>query len=50
MAMQKFRNGEVRTSIYPVKLTDGVSSLLSFDADGRLDWAWYKDRTGDVRN
>ena len=33
------------TSIYPVKFVDGVS-VRNFDAAGRIDFQWYKDRTG----
>ena len=33
------------TSIYPVKYTGGVNAK-NFDAAGRLDYQWYKDRTG----
>jgi prepilin-type N-terminal cleavage/methylation domain-containing protein/prepilin-type processing-associated H-X9-DG protein len=33
------------TSKYGVKYTDGVAAR-GFDAAGKLDWQWYKDRTG----
>jgi prepilin-type processing-associated H-X9-DG protein len=32
------------TSIYGVRFTGGVATR-PFDAAGRLDWQWYKDRT-----
>ncbi len=32
-----------RTSVYPVKFSFGV---ISFDAAGRVDYQWYKERTG----
>ena len=32
-----------RTSVYPVKYT---FSVRPFDAEGRKDFQWYKDRTG----
>ena len=37
-----------RTSIYPVRFQE-IGGTLGFDAAGRLDWAWYKERTGYVR-
>jgi prepilin-type processing-associated H-X9-DG protein len=36
-----------RTSIYPVRFVFGT---IGFDAAGRLDFAWYKDRTGYLLN
>jgi prepilin-type N-terminal cleavage/methylation domain-containing protein/prepilin-type processing-associated H-X9-DG protein len=36
-----------RTSIYPVKFSFGT---LTFDAAGKLDFAWYKERTGYMLN
>jgi prepilin-type N-terminal cleavage/methylation domain-containing protein/prepilin-type processing-associated H-X9-DG protein len=35
-----------RTSIYPVRY---FFSTVGFDAAGRLDYAWYTDRTGYIR-
>jgi prepilin-type processing-associated H-X9-DG protein len=35
-----------RTSVYPVKY---FLSIVSFDAAGRRDWEWYKERTGFLR-
>ncbi len=32
------------TSVYPVRFSYGP--VRGFDAAGRLDWQWYKDRTG----
>jgi prepilin-type processing-associated H-X9-DG protein len=34
------------TSIYPVRF---FVATRGFDALGRIDWAWYQDRTGFVR-
>ncbi|MBE7500917.1 MAG: type II secretion system protein [Verrucomicrobiales bacterium] len=34
-----------RTSVYPVRFS---FSTLPFDAQGRLDYAWYRERTGYV--
>ena len=36
-----------RTSIYPTRFVFGT---ISFDAAGRLDFAWYKERTGYLLN
>ena len=36
-----------RTSIYPVRYFFGT---VGFDAAGRQDFAWYKERTGYVLN
>jgi prepilin-type processing-associated H-X9-DG protein len=43
------RKWKSRTSIYPVKHTDGVTPRFAFDAAGRVDWNWYKERTGYLR-
>jgi prepilin-type N-terminal cleavage/methylation domain-containing protein/prepilin-type processing-associated H-X9-DG protein len=43
--IKKWTSG--RTSVYPVKLSDPTSLVLRpFDAEGKRDFLWYKERTG----